>query len=48
VLDPSPTMVQGLVGAFLFQRQLLATGVFVSMRISTCGSVEGQAAQILQ
>jgi len=35
MLDPQPTLVEGLVRQLLFQRQLSAAGFFVGMRIST-------------
>jgi hypothetical protein len=48
LLDASPTMVQGLVGAFLFQHQLLAMWCLRQPEELDLRQREGQEAQILQ
>ena len=42
MLDPQPTVVQGLVGQLLFEGEFLATWFFVGMRISTWGNVNAR------
>src|SRR5712691_3372592 len=48
MLDPQPTVVQGLVGPFLLQRQLLAAGFLGRHENLDLGERERQKAQILQ
>jgi hypothetical protein len=48
MLDPQPTVVQGLVGQFLLQRQLLAAGFLGRHENLNLGERERQKAQILQ
>ena len=42
MLDPQPTVMQGLVGPLLFQGAFLAAGFLVGMRTSTWGSVHAR------
>jgi hypothetical protein len=48
MLDPQPTVVQGLIGQFLLQRQLLAAGFLGRHENLDLGERERQKAQILQ
>ena len=48
VLDPQPTLVQGLVGSVLLPRQLLAAGFLGWHEDRHLGQRERQEAQILQ
>lgn len=48
MLDPEPTLVQGLVRALLLQRQLLATGLLRRHEDRHLGQRERQETQVLQ
>ena len=48
MLDAQPTVVQGLVGQFLLQRQLLAAGFLGRHEDLHLGQRKGQKAEILQ
>jgi hypothetical protein len=47
MLDPQPTVVQGLVGQFLLQRQLLAAGFLGRHEDLDLGERKREEAQIL-
>ena len=47
MLDPQPTVVQGLVGPFLLQRQLLAAGFLGRHEDLDLGERKREEAQIL-
>src|SRR5712692_2007313 len=47
MLDPQPTVVQGLVGQFLLQRQLLAAGFLGRHEDLDLGECKREEAQIL-
>jgi hypothetical protein len=47
MLDPQPTVVQGLVGQFLLPRQFLATWFLGRHADLDLGQREGQKAQVL-
>jgi len=48
MLDAQPTLVQGLIGQVLFQRQLLAAGFLGGHEDLHLGQGKRQEAQILQ
>ena len=48
MLDAQPTLVQGLIGALLLQRKLLATGFLGGHKDLHLGQGKRQEAQILQ
>ena len=48
MLDPQPTVMQGLVGQLLFQGEFLAAGFLGGHEDRHLGEREGEKAQILQ